>query len=454
MTTFNDTVIAPAFQTTGGKATLTGDNGGRLRLFHPVDAKPHIELIANETTPENTGGGLLNVADGGGDRTIQLNGQAGAIVIGIATPDRPLTIQAQGDSQELISFKDSSGATKWHINQDLGGSNPGLNFVETDVADGRLFLRAGGNVGIGTPQPVTSLHVEGNLTLDSGDSPVLFTGTGNAEHNRYLNLINSPEPNFRSASGLKAGGVLVADSFDFANPGKNDLIVKGSVGVGGGVRVDGILTAASATISGQVPAGPGSIILDGDINGANLFIANGRHGIVQLSSVPGAPDKGAVFVTDVAGSAGGITAKAGMFVDDNGRGVVMADVKNFRTRHPAQPDMDIVYACVEGPEAAVYVRGSAHLVEGQAVISLPDHFASVASAEGMTVQLTPLSANSLGLAVVTKRVSGIEVTELHQGVGTYDFDWEVKAVRKGYEGYRVTRPRLTGKACEERNRGV
>ena len=43
-------------------------------------------------------------------------------------------------------------------------------------------------------------------------------------------LINSPStPN---ASGLKAGGVLVADSYDYANPGKNDLIVKGDAGIG------------------------------------------------------------------------------------------------------------------------------------------------------------------------------------------------------------------------------
>src|SRR5262249_41597207 len=147
------------------------------------------------------------------------------------------------------------------------------------------------------------------------------------------------------------------------------------------------------------------------------------------------------FVTDVAGASQGITARAGMFVDENGLGVVMADVKSFRVPHPTQPDMDIVYACVEGPEVAVYVRGTAHLVNGEAVISLPDHFASVASPDGMTVQVTPLSADSQGLAVITKRLNGIEVKELHRGTGNYEFDWEVKGVRKGHEDYKVTRPR-------------
>jgi len=57
------------------------------------------------------------------------------------------------------------------------------------------------------------------------------------------------------------------------------------------------------------------------------------------------------------------------------------------------------------------------------------------------VQLTPLSAGSLGLAVVEKGAHRIVVRELHKGAGTYDFDWEVKAVRTGYEQFQVIRPR-------------
>jgi hypothetical protein len=334
-------------------------------------------------------------------------------------------------------------------------SPSGLKAGGVLIADDHAFANPGkndliikGQVGVGTPNPAAALHVVGQFTLDpqgtGQNDPVLFTGTGPGELNRYLQLTNSPEPNATSPSGLKAGGVLVADDHAFANPGKNDLIVKGSVGVGGDVRMDGALTATSATIRGEVPGG--SIVLDQDVNGAHVFVFSPRQvpgfaGIVQLSSAPGLPDNGAVFVTDAAGSATGITAKAGMFVDDNGRGVVMADIKNFRAPHPAQPDTDIVYACVEGPEAAVYVRGTGQLVDGEARIFLPDHFVSVANVETMTVHVTPLSADSLGLSVVAKRLGDFIVRELHRGAGTYNFDWEVKAVRKGHEDYRVTRPR-------------
>jgi len=75
----------------------------------------------------------------------------------------------------------------------------------------------------------------GNLTLSPGASPVLYTGMGSTELNRYLQLINSAGA--PSASGLKAGGVLVSDSYAYANPGKNDLIVKGAVGIGAATPV-------------------------------------------------------------------------------------------------------------------------------------------------------------------------------------------------------------------------
>jgi hypothetical protein len=76
------TIEAPVHQTTDGKAIVSGDNGGLVQLFHPNGGNPHIELVANELTPENTGGGLVNVTNGGGNTTIRLNGNAGTIEAG------------------------------------------------------------------------------------------------------------------------------------------------------------------------------------------------------------------------------------------------------------------------------------------------------------------------------------------------------------------------------------
>lgn len=116
------------------------------------------------------------------------------------------------------------------------------------------------------------------------------------------------------------------------------------------------------------------------------------------------------------------TEEAGMFVSIGGQGTLFADVKNFRMDHPAEEDKEIWYACVEGPEAAAYERGTAQLVNGEAIISFPEHFELVANHETMTVMLTPLSADCKGLAVMEKTTDGFKVKELFQGTGTYAFD--------------------------------
>lgn len=71
------------------------------------------------------------------------------------------------------------------------------------------------------------MEVNGPAVIDGG---YLYTGRGAGELNRYVRLLNSYEHS--SASGLMAGGMLISDSYSYANPGKNDLVVKGKIGIG------------------------------------------------------------------------------------------------------------------------------------------------------------------------------------------------------------------------------
>ncbi|MEL6843665.1 MAG: hypothetical protein AAFP02_10655, partial [Bacteroidota bacterium] len=155
---------------------------------------------------------------------------------------------------------------------------------------------------------------------------------------------------------------------------------------------------------------------------------------VLLTSLNGFYDHGYVGVARF-----NSTIEAAMFVNNVGQGVVTADVKNFRMEHPEKVGKEIWYASLEGPEAAAYERGKATLVNGEATIQFSDHFELVANPESMTVLLTPRSATSMGLAVVEQTSTGFTVRELHNGTGSYVFDWEVKAVRKGFEDYEVIR---------------
>jgi hypothetical protein len=162
--------------------------------------------------------------------------------VGTTTPQVKTQFEGTNDQQATIAIRRADNGKFMRLGVGTLGValdfDPGSFFVIQRNAGGigaplngqeLLRVTSDGRVGIKTPQPATPLHVSGNVTLDTGDSPVLFTGTGAAELNRYLNLINST--GLTSASGLKAGGVLVSDDYSFANPGKNDVVVKGSVGI-------------------------------------------------------------------------------------------------------------------------------------------------------------------------------------------------------------------------------
>ena len=142
-----------------------------------------------------------------------------------------------------------------------------------------LMVNDVGNVGIGTATPSSRLDVRGHLILDPSVSPILYTSSSSGEQNRFLQLINSPST--PSASGLKAGGLLVADSFSFADPGKNDLIVKGNVGIGTtvpGAKLQAFATGNGVAVEGLTDTG---IAVDGRASGI------GGRGIVGVGNIAG-----------------------------------------------------------------------------------------------------------------------------------------------------------------------
>jgi hypothetical protein len=132
----------------------------------------------------------------------------------------PLIIRANGN--DVLAFEDAAGTPKWHWNLLSGG----LNFVETNVQDYRLFLQNGGNVGVGTSTPGALLDVNGTTRLGTGGA--VLNGVFRASNVNYAtingstattNLANSgtgtSTVTFAVTGASVGGNVIINPRFDF-----------------------------------------------------------------------------------------------------------------------------------------------------------------------------------------------------------------------------------------------
>ena len=70
--------------------------------------------------------------------------------------------------------------------------------------------------------------------------------------------------------------------------------------------------------------------------------------------------------------------------------VLMAKTKNFIINHPTKQDKKLVYACLEGPENGVYIRGR---IKDNNKIFLPDYWTNLIDSDTITVTLTPIGSH-------------------------------------------------------------
>lgn len=356
----------------------------------------------------------------------------------------------------------------------LGNASSGLNYGvigQTNSATGYGGYFSGGKGLYASSLEVGSTALVNDLNADllDGQTGAYYTNaanlTGNINDNRLSNnvaLLNAAQI-FTGANTFSAAVDVNArtttDNFTMVTGGAANTVLLGAAGgvASWGTVGNARLTSDSASLS-KVTGGSFSIV-DGDLNGADQsalrlltgttekirLIPNlpGSGGVISVfgpngnlnvrATFGGNADHGYLQVMDSAG-----TAQAQVYVDNAGNGIVTADTKNFVVPDPTDPRYNIVYACVEGPEAAMYTRGTGRLVNGQAVIELPDHYLKLANLATATIQVTPLD-DCRGLFV--KKSNGmIIVKELGGGKANVEFDWRIEAVRKGHEDYRAVRP--------------
>ncbi len=70
--------------------------------------------------------------------------------------------------------------------------------------------------------------------------------------------------------------------------------------------------------------------------------------------------------------------------------VLLAKSKNFIIDHPTKENKKLVYACLEGPENSVYVRGR---IKNNNIIKLPEYWKKLVDSNSITVCITPIGKN-------------------------------------------------------------
>jgi hypothetical protein len=81
--------------------------------------------------------------------------------------------------------------------------------------------------------------------------------------------------------------------------------------------------------------------------------------------------------------------------------------KTFIIDHPSNENKFLVHACLEGPEAGIYYRGKATIIDNNSVaIQLPDYVAPLATE--LTVELTPIYSNDNNICRCIYETSEIE----------------------------------------------
>ncbi len=269
---------------------------------------------------------------------------------------------------------------------------------------------------------------------------------------------NASELELRSNEGFSfTSGVVFEEKYFGEQFGVGSIVSSGTPGASGNQRsaatFGGTFSTANddglTTLSGYLPGTDPTNAVNVLFNGQNLGVVAsinteaaatnatyGANGQINTTSgtFAGSPDHGVHMV--FANEGGPPTAY--MRSTDTGSEVA-ANVITMLSAAPGRSDRDAAYAAPMGGEAAAYDRGTAQMINGEATVTCPEYFQWVADEASMTVTITPLSAESKGVAVIEKSNGGFKVKELHGGTGNYSFDYLVMCKRKGYEDFKVVR---------------
>jgi hypothetical protein len=124
-----------------------------------------------------------------------------------------------------------------------------------------------------------------------------------------------------------------------------------------------------------------------------------------------------------------------------GGDLIVEGKKNFvQAVDTSSGPREVYYTAVEAGKAHTEVNDTAEVIDGEAVIDLPEHFEMVTSdEEDLTVQLTPHAREKVHPQVVERSTERIVVEDFGDGRVDYTISYTIKGVRKGFENADIVR---------------
>jgi len=329
------------------------------------------------------------------------------------------TLQVVGDvkssdDDSRIEIDNSNDALELYQNGDIRArlsSSSVLAFYNTSGVYSGAIAGVGTNqIEINTGNNEVALNESEFYPLDNQNLGEESGGLLNAWNNIY-------------ADGSLYDGDLdnatISDIIDVANSGGGDDLGDHTATQDlnmSGYNVDDI---------GQLEGDSGSNIID--MNNSGEIITNQPFKSTSTSDLGDSSDRWGVLYTQDVGTASTYTDNVYASYIEGGSLSITGD-KNFDIKNPLKDNEDerLRYTSMEGPEVALFYRGTEEIKDGELFIEFPDHYAYIVT-QNRSVNLTPHSNTNIWVDEITEE--GVKV----KSEDDTEFSYIVMGERRGYE---------------------